>query len=144
PDPRHFQYLRGTAKTLEELGAKWAPSSTYGQRLVEELGKLKGVKSEAPAAKPTGDAADIEVNGKKIAEGPLINGYVFAPVRAVGGALGAKIGWDGKNAKVNGKPVPDCQLIGGSAYAPVRAVAEAAGATVKWNGKERKVSVSKK
>ncbi|MFW5433689.1 N-acetylmuramoyl-L-alanine amidase [Paenibacillus apiarius] len=141
PDPRHFQYLRGTAKTLEELGAKWAPSSTYGQRLVEELGKLKGIKAEPPTATPKGDVAAIEVNGKRIAEGPLINGYVFAPVRAVGEALGAKIGWDGKNAKVNGKPVPDCQMINGSAYAPVRAVAEAAGATVKWNGKEKTANI---
>lgn len=142
PDPRHFPYLKGTAKTLEALGAKWAPSSSYGQRLVDELGKLKGTKADTPVVvKPSGETAAIEVEGKKVAEGPLINGYVFAPVRTVGEALGCRVGWDGKNAKVNGKPVPDSLMIGGSAYAPVRAVADAAGATVKWNGKERKVII---
>lgn len=29
-DPRHFHFLAGTARTLEELGGRWAPSSTYG------------------------------------------------------------------------------------------------------------------
>ncbi|MFW5436548.1 N-acetylmuramoyl-L-alanine amidase [Paenibacillus apiarius] len=144
PDPRHFPYLHGTAKTLEALGAKWAPSSSYGTKLADELAKLQGMKSDGPAAKPTGDIAVIEINGKRIAEGPLINGYVFAPVRTVGVALGVKVGWNGKSATIGGKPVLDCQMINGSAYAPVREVAEAAGATVKWNGKERKVSVSKK
>ena len=30
PDPRHFPFLMGTAKHVEDLGAKWAPSKTYG------------------------------------------------------------------------------------------------------------------
>ncbi|WP_407672884.1 glucosaminidase domain-containing protein [Paenibacillus profundus] len=90
------------------------------------------------------EQASIEVNGKKIAEGPLINGYVFAPVRTVGVALGCRVGWDGKSATIGGKPVPGCQMINGNAYAPVRAVAEAADAKVQWNGKERKVTISKK
>ncbi|HOB44343.1 MAG TPA: N-acetylmuramoyl-L-alanine amidase, partial [Bacillota bacterium] len=33
-DPRHFPYLRGTAKTVEQLGGKWAPSATYGEDIV--------------------------------------------------------------------------------------------------------------
>ncbi|MCE5169414.1 N-acetylmuramoyl-L-alanine amidase [Paenibacillus profundus] len=81
PDPRHFPYLKGTAKTLEALGAKWAPSSSYGQRLGDELRKLQGIKADTPASKPSGETASIEVNGEKVADGPLINGYVFAPVR---------------------------------------------------------------
>ena len=32
-DPRHFPYLFGTAKTVKALGAKWAPSSSYGNRV---------------------------------------------------------------------------------------------------------------
>jgi N-acetylmuramoyl-L-alanine amidase len=32
-DPRHFSWIKGTAKTVKELGAKWAPSSSYGERL---------------------------------------------------------------------------------------------------------------
>lgn len=70
--------------------------------------------------------AGIEINGKKIAEGPLVDGTVLAPIRAVGEALGAKIGWNqqSKTASINGAPVPG-ELIGGSAYAPIRAVADA-------------------
>lgn len=39
-DPRHFSNLLGTAETVEQLGNKWAPSSTYGidiVRMMEEL-----------------------------------------------------------------------------------------------------------
>lgn len=87
--------------------------------------------------------AAIEVNDKKIAEGPLINGTVFAPVRAVGEALGCRVGWNQqtKTASINGAPVPG-ELIGGSAYAHVRAVAEAAGCKVKWDGKGKKVNIT--
>ena len=35
-DPRHFVTIKGKATTTNELGTKWAPSSTYG----EEVGKL--------------------------------------------------------------------------------------------------------
>lgn len=35
-DPRHFATIKGKATTTNELGTKWAPSSTYG----EEVGKL--------------------------------------------------------------------------------------------------------
>ncbi|CAH8712608.1 copper amine oxidase N-terminal domain-containing protein [Bacillus cereus] len=87
--------------------------------------------------------AGIEINGKKIAEGPLVDGTVLAPIRAVGEALGAKIGWNqqSKTASINGAPVPG-ELIGGSAYAPIRAVADAAGVKVKWDAKERKVGIT--
>lgn len=141
PDPRHFPYLHGTARTLESLGGKWAPSPDYGTRLVDELARMRGMKVDAPAV--SGAMAVIEINGKKVAEGPLINGTVFAPVRAVGEALGAKIGWNQKTktASINGVPVPG-ELIGGSAYAPVRAVAEAAGGKVKWVADERMVVLS--
>ena len=35
PDPRHFNFLAGAAKTVQELGAKWAPSSNYGIELAK-------------------------------------------------------------------------------------------------------------
>lgn len=35
-DPRHFVTIKGKACTTNELGTRWAPSSTYG----EEVGKL--------------------------------------------------------------------------------------------------------
>ncbi|MFD3271534.1 N-acetylmuramoyl-L-alanine amidase [Paenibacillus dendritiformis] len=141
PDPRHFAYLLGTAKTLEALGGKWAPSPTYGTRLADELAKIRGMKADAPGA--SAEMASIEVNGKKVAEGPLVGGTVLAPIRAVGEALGCRVGWNqqSKTASINGVPVPG-ELIGGSAYAHVRAVAEAAGGKVKWDGKDRVVSIT--
>lgn len=41
-DPRHFSWIVGKATTVEALGGNWAPSSTYGDRLVELLDKLLG------------------------------------------------------------------------------------------------------
>lgn len=35
PDPRHFPFLKGTAKTTNELGGKWAPSYQYGKDLTK-------------------------------------------------------------------------------------------------------------
>lgn len=85
-----------------------------------------------------------EVNGKKVVEGLLVNGTVLAPVRAVGEALGAKVGWNqhAKTASINGVPVP-VELIGGSAYAPVRTIAKVAEALVTWDAINRKVTILK-
>ncbi|NEZ43205.1 N-acetylmuramoyl-L-alanine amidase [Paenibacillus alvei] len=146
PDPRHFPYLIGTARTLEELGAKWAPSSSYGTQLVGKLAKLRGVEA-AEVDKPAaikGDTATIELDGKVIATGAFLNGFVTAPVRTVAEALGATVGYDGKKATVNGKVIVGSQMVGDTAYAPVREVVEAAGYRVTgWDGLNRKVSVSK-
>jgi N-acetylmuramoyl-L-alanine amidase len=34
-DPRHFTRVAGTAHSVEALGGKWAPSSTYGNSIVD-------------------------------------------------------------------------------------------------------------
>lgn len=50
PDPRHFSFIAGTAKTVEALGGKWAPSSTYGidlSKMMEEL-----ISTPEPVAPP--------------------------------------------------------------------------------------------
>lgn len=44
PDPRHFPYLLGTAKTVEELGGKWAPSKQYGIDIVKMINDIKSIK----------------------------------------------------------------------------------------------------
>lgn len=41
PDPRHFPYLRGSAKTVESLGGKWAPSKQYGTDLLNMVNELE-------------------------------------------------------------------------------------------------------
>ncbi|EJW16887.1 N-acetylmuramoyl-L-alanine amidase [Paenibacillus alvei] len=115
PDPRHFAYLHGTAKTLEELGAKWAPSSSYGTNLVNKLAQLRGVAAvEKPAtAKPRGETATVELNGKVIASGTFANGLVTVPIRDMAEAIGAKLVWDNikKIATVNGNKIVGTQVV---------------------------------
>jgi len=145
PDPRHFGYLYGTAKTLEQLGEKWAPSSSYGTNLVGKYAKLRGTAAvDKPTNEIKGDSATVELDGKKIAEGTFLNGLVTIPVRQLAIALGATVGYDRKKATVNGKVIVGSQMVGDTAYAPVREVVEAAGYRVTgWDGLNRKVSVSK-
>lgn len=40
PDPRHFNFIKGTALTVQELGGKWAPSSSYGEEIVKMINEL--------------------------------------------------------------------------------------------------------
>lgn len=141
PDPRHFPYLHGTAKTLEALGGKWAPSPDYGRRLADELAKLRSMRAPEQPGKPVGELAAVFVNGKKICDGAYANGVVTVPARLVGEALGAKVGYPNKQLTVNDVPI-ESELIGNTAYAHVRTVAEAAGAKVRWISKERKVVIS--
>ncbi|HZK57045.1 MAG TPA: cell wall hydrolase, partial [Clostridia bacterium] len=44
PDPRHFAYLHGTAKTVEELGGKWAGSATYGTDIVKMMEEIEAIE----------------------------------------------------------------------------------------------------
>ncbi|BFH15528.1 hypothetical protein J6TS7_65670 [Paenibacillus dendritiformis] len=44
PDPRHFAYLHGTARTVQELGGKWAPSTSYGRKLLDYLEEVKALE----------------------------------------------------------------------------------------------------
>lgn len=46
PDPRHFSFIKGRAKKVEMLGGKWAPSPTYGKKLVSMLKKLQATEVE--------------------------------------------------------------------------------------------------
>ena len=43
-DPRHFAYLHGTAKMVEALGGKWAPSTSYGLKLVQYLKEVEAME----------------------------------------------------------------------------------------------------
>lgn len=147
-DPRHFPYLYGTAKTLEQLGAKWAPSSSYGTNLVNKLAQLCSVAAvEKPAtAKPSGETATVELNGKVIASGTFANGLVTVPIRDMAEAIGAKLVWDNisKIATINGNKIIGAQVVNERAIAPVREVAEAAGYRVtSWDGIRRKVTIKK-
>ncbi|MDO5017963.1 MAG: cell wall-binding repeat-containing protein [Lagierella massiliensis] len=40
PDPRHFDFIFGSAPNVEDLGTKWAPSPTYGNEIVVLMSEL--------------------------------------------------------------------------------------------------------
>ena len=85
----------------------------------------------------------IVVNGVEVACGLLIDGRAYAPLRAVGEAAGAVVGWDNvtKTASVNGKPVAG-QLIDGVTYVALRAAGEAVGGVVAWDGSSKTASIT--
>jgi N-acetylmuramoyl-L-alanine amidase len=41
PDPRHFAFLRGEARSVEALGAAWAPAKDYGRSLARLVSSLE-------------------------------------------------------------------------------------------------------
>ena len=44
-DPRHFPYLLGTCKFVEDLGGKWAPSKDYGSKLMKYVNEIRNTKA---------------------------------------------------------------------------------------------------
>lgn len=48
PDPRHFSFIKGTAPSVEDLGGKWAPSSTYGNDIVKMMNELIATPEPVP------------------------------------------------------------------------------------------------
>ena len=43
-DPRHFSFLMGVAPTVEGLSGRWAPASTYHEKIVTFIGQIKANK----------------------------------------------------------------------------------------------------
>ncbi|WP_456289746.1 N-acetylmuramoyl-L-alanine amidase [Paenibacillus sp. AK002] len=62
---------------------------------VAGIAKYLGLKKKGSAA-TVSDKVNVIVNGKQIKDGKLMDGVTYVPLRAVGEALGAKIGWDNK------------------------------------------------
>ena len=52
PDPRHFPFLRGSARSVERLGGKWAPSASYGRDLVQLVRTLVARSPSPPKRRP--------------------------------------------------------------------------------------------
>jgi N-acetylmuramoyl-L-alanine amidase CwlA len=56
PDPRHFPSIKGTAKTVEELGGKWAPSLEYGKEVSKIMSEIQAQKAPEASAPPKAQA----------------------------------------------------------------------------------------
>ncbi|MDH6674480.1 N-acetylmuramoyl-L-alanine amidase [Paenibacillus sp. LBL] len=61
---------------------------------VKGIAKYLGLKKKEGAV--VDDKVNVIVNGKQIKDGKLENGVTYVPLREVGEAFGAKIGWDNK------------------------------------------------
>ncbi|WP_160644142.1 S-layer homology domain-containing protein [Chengkuizengella marina] len=86
PDPRHFTWILGKAKTVEELSGNWAPSKTYGQSIVNhylqplEQTEVRISFSDVPENRWSAEAI------KQVAEQGLMVGYsdgTFRPTEPV-------------------------------------------------------------
>lgn len=70
-DPRHFAYLLGTAKTVESLSGKWAPSQSYGDKLKVYIKEMESIKVMENTQEPSEWAKE---NWEKSTELGLIDG----------------------------------------------------------------------
>lgn len=78
----------------------YATDPKYADKLLATIKAYGLAKYDAPAVaepkkedKPL-DKAKVIVDGKPIADGVIIDGSVYVPIRAVSEAIDAKIGWD--------------------------------------------------
>lgn len=64
PDPRHFDFIKGTAQTVEQFGGKWAPSASYGTDIVKMMNELQAVKESQAEQNNVADSWKYEgING---------------------------------------------------------------------------------
>ena len=43
-DPRHFPYLKGTAKYVEDLSGKWCPNQSYATNIIRYMNEIKSIQ----------------------------------------------------------------------------------------------------
>jgi len=94
-------------------------------------------KVESKLKENTDKKVDVIVNGKLLSvQGLLIDNLTHVPLRAIGEAIGAKIGWNQAthDASINGQIV-DGFVTSGTTYVPLRVLGNTIGATVKWDQK---------
>lgn len=70
-DPRHFPYIFGNAKTVEELSGKWAPSAEYGQKILKYIREMESIKTMEKTQEVSNWAKD---SWEKATELKLIDG----------------------------------------------------------------------
>jgi peptidoglycan LD-endopeptidase CwlK len=101
------------------------------------------VPPDKPIAKPS--VVKVSVEGTPV-DAELIDGVTYVPIRVVGEALGADIGWDTKlrRASVNGKTIAQSVVRAGVSLVPLRHVCDELGAAVIWNTAERSVTVRRR
>lgn len=66
-DPRHFDFIKGTAKFVEDLGGKWAPASNYGTSIMDMIISMRGANNMVQDTKK-GDMKSIIAYGEEAKE----------------------------------------------------------------------------
>lgn len=84
---RHWDWSGKVCPRLMYDGGKWTGWNEFKARVADELASKESEDMEK---------AKVYVDGKKIEDGFILEGRVYVPLRAVGEALGAKVGWDNK------------------------------------------------
>lgn len=136
-------YLQRQIPSAKEIkGHSEYPGYSWKACPVISMSKFRTDVAAPAVVAPQYPAARVLVNGRAVANGVLIDNRVFAPLRSVGEAAGAVVGWDNntKTASVNSKAVYG-QLIDGVTYVALRAVGEVLGGTVSWDGPSKTASI---
>lgn len=86
---RHYDWSGKICPHLMYDGGKWTGWQTFKQMVSKQLEELNMEKVK------------VEVNGKPVLDGFMINGVSYVPARMVAESLGCKVGWDGKERRVS-------------------------------------------
>lgn len=86
---RHWDWNKKICPRLMYDDGKWTGWVDFKNKVNAEL------KGDSTVNKGS-DKVNVIVNGKQIKDGKLENGVTYVPLRAIGEALGASIGWDNK------------------------------------------------
>lgn len=102
-------------------------------------------KTEAESSKDKElTTVNVVVNGKLLeAKGLLIDNTTHVPLRAIGNAIGAKIGWNQttKEASLNGVIIEGV-IINSTTYVPLRKLGNLIGAKIRWDQTTKTASLT--
>jgi len=102
----------GTVKYVEELGGKWAPSPSYGERIVKLLNALLAaqapVEPQQPELPSITRTIGVYVGGKKVDEvGYLINNATYVRAAYLIELTGGQVTGHGDHIKITLPTTPD-------------------------------------
>lgn len=120
---RHYDWSRKECPRLMNIDGKWSGWYQFVQRV------------DAALKKDNNKTVNVIVNGSPLSEkGKLMNNFTYVPLRAIGNAIGAKIGWNQatKEASIDGIIV-DGIIIDSTTYVPLRLLGDTIRAKVVWN-----------
>lgn len=134
--------------SIDRLKRHYDMSGKQCPRMMNSDGKwtgwyefLKDVESKLK--ENSSKSVNVVVNNKQLsAKGMLIENRTYVPLRAIGEAIGAKIGWNqsDKEASINGAVV-DGIVISGTTYVPLRVLGDMIGARIGWDQKSGTASL---